>query len=344
MEKRTFRILSIDGGGIRGVFPAKFLAELEGQLKLNGMEKCQIFEHFDLITGTSTGGILALGLSLGIPALRMYELYKSNAKAIFGKKKCFVQSLRHSGHDRAYLEKLIREEFQQAFGGIDPTLESCKKPVCIPIYDLMEGRPSVLKSRYHKAFNRDYHIPAYQAALATSAAPTYFDPYNSAYIDGKGIYQVFSNKLDGGVFANNPTLLAIIEAQKAFGVQLCDLEVLSLGTGHQKFNDGCARKKWGLLYWIVNRRRRIIELFMQGQSQQVQNLISLLQKGIDKQEGENFLYTRIDTELDDTCKVNLDETCTVKLGKLAERAQKAFQDHGNAILNNFFGPRPGDQQ
>jgi len=138
------------------------------------------------------------------------------------------------------------------------------------------------------------------------------------------------------VFANNPTLSAIIEAQKAFEVGLSELQVLSIGTGHQKFNDACTRSKWGILYWINPRRKRIIDLFMQGQSQQVQNLISLLQKGIDKQEGENFLYTRIDTELDETCRIELDETSSIKLDKLAEKAQKAFQDRGNAVLNHFF--------
>jgi patatin-like phospholipase/acyl hydrolase len=339
MEKKTIRVLSIDGGGIRGIFPAKFLAEIEGELEAKGAEKKQIFEHFDLITGTSTGGILAIGLALGIPALKLYNLYKESAGEIFGDKKCFLKQLLHSAHDRGNLEMLLRKEFQAANGGIDPRLADCKTGVCVPVYDLMEGRASVLKSRYHPAFNRDYHIPAFQAALATAAAPTFFDPYSASYKDQKGIEQTFSNKVDGGVFANNPALLGIIEAQKAFDVSLSQLEVLSIGTGHQKFNDACARSKWGISYWINGKRKRIIELFMQGQSQQVQNLISLLQKGIDKQEGENFLYTRIDTELDNTCMIELDETCPIKLGKLAEKAQKAFQDHGNAVLKHFFAPK-----
>lgn len=340
MEKQVFRILSIDGGGIRGIFPAKFLAEIEGELEASGSQKKQIFEHFDLIAGTSTGGILAIGLALGIPAAKLYHLYRENAREIFGRKKGFFRQLLYSAYDRRYLEARLREEFQAAGGGVDPRLVDCKTAVCIPIYDLMEGRTSVLKSKYHPAFNRDYHIPAYQAALATAAAPTFFDPYSSSYQDLKGLDQTFSNKVDGGVFANNPALLAIIEAQKAFKIPLPELQVLSIGTGHQKFNDACSRSKWGILYWINFRRKRIMELFMQGQSQQVQNLISLLQKGIDKQEGENFLYTRIDTELDNTCMIELDETCPLKLDKLAEKAQKAFQDHGNELLNSFFVPVP----
>jgi patatin-like phospholipase/acyl hydrolase len=333
--KKSFNVLSIDGGGIRGVFPAMLLANLEAELKQRGIENHQIFQHFQLITGTSTGGIIALALALGIPAKEIHDLYLNNAEKIFGKKKGILSSLFYSKHDRSSLEQLIRDKFREVHGGTDPILLDCKIPVCIPIYDLMQGKPSVLKNKYHPRFVRDYHIPAYQAALATSAAPTYFDPFSAKYQDLKGIEQSFSNKVDGGVFANNPTLLAIIEAQKAFGQDLGNLRVLSIGTGHQKFTDACSRTDWGLLYWIKG-RKRIMELFMQGQSQQVQNLISLLQNGIDKQEAENFIYKRIDTELDDTCFVELDETDRIKLEKLGEKAQHEFQNHANSIIEQFF--------
>lgn len=334
-EKKSFNILSIDGGGIRGIFPAMLLANLEAELKLRGIENNQIFQHFDLITGTSTGGIIALALALGIPAREICDLYIKNAKGIFGKKRGFWKSLFYSKHDRSVLETLIRNKFKEVNGGRDPLLNDCKTSVCIPIYDLMQGKPSVLKSNYHPRFVRDYHIPAYQAALATAAAPTYFDPYSAKYTDLKGIQQSFSNKVDGGVFANNPTLLAMIEAQKAFNQNLKNLRILSIGTGHQKFTDSCERNNWGLWYWIRG-RKRIMELFMQGQSQQVQNLISLLQNGIDKQETENFIYKRIDTELDDTCFVELDETDPKKLEKLAEKAQHEFQKNANMIIELFL--------
>ena len=334
-QQKSFNVLSIDGGGIRGVFPAMLLANLEAELKQRGIEQNQIFQHFQLITGTSTGGIIALALGLGIPAKEIHDLYLDNAAKIFGKKKGLFGSLFFAKHDRAALEDLIRTKFKEANGGKDPLLLDCKTPVCIPIYDLMQGKPSVLKNKYHPRFVRDYHIPAYQVALSTSAAPTYFNPYSGKYIDLKGIEQSFSNKVDGGVFANNPTLLAIIEAQKAFRQDLGNLRVLSIGTGHQKFTDACSRENWGLLYWIRG-RKRIIELFMQGQSQQVQNLISLLQYGMDKQEQENFIYKRVDTELDETCFVELDETDRRKLEKLGEKAQHEFQNHVGSILDLFF--------
>lgn len=223
-------------------------------------------------------------------------------------------------------------------GKIDPILKDCKTNVCIPIFDLLHGKPSVLKNNYHPRFTRDYHIPAYQAALATSAAPTYFAPYASEYTDLNGTEKTFNNKVDGGVFANNPALLGIIEAQEAFKEELSNLRVLSIGTGYQKFSDGKKRNKWGIYYWMLkNNKRRIIDLFMQGQSQLVENLISLMQNGIDKERVDkpSFIYHRINTELNDTLNVEMDETDTDKLKKLGEKATFEFSNHATKIIDNY---------
>ena len=262
MKNKKFKILSIDGGGIKGVFPALFLTLLEDELKNRSDGKTQIFHHFDLITGTSTGGIIAIALALGIPAKEIFQLYIDNARKIFGSKKSFFfGQIRNSAHERKFLENLVRKKFNDANNGIEPRLGDCKTDVCIPIYDLIQGNPSVLKTKYHPAFERDYHIPAYQAAMATSAAPTYFDPYTSDYIDLNGTKKDFANKVDGGVMANNPTLVAVLEAIKAFKVEMSQLEILSLGTGYKKFTDGNSRKRWGLYYWMrKDKRQRLIDL------------------------------------------------------------------------------------
>ncbi|PWV46220.1 CBASS cGAMP-activated phospholipase [Chitinophaga sp. S165] len=333
-NKKPFKILSIDGGGIRGVFPAKYLLELEATLAQEFPDRPHIYQHFNLITGTSTGGIIALALALGIPAARIHKLYMENASAIFGAGKRWIGWISQAKHKRAVLEGLLREVFQTGFNGADPRLADVKTNVCIPIYDLMEGRPAILKNKYNAIFVRDYHLPAYMVALATSAAPTFFDPYTAAYEDLNGNTQSFNHKIDGGVFVNNPALMAIVEAQKAFGCSLADLKVLSIGTGHHKFADGCARKRWGLAYWL--NKTRIMDLFMQGQSQQVENLISLLHLGIGKQEGENFSYMRITTELDKTCLVELDETDAVKLEKLSEKALQVFEYNNHHVMNKII--------
>lgn len=339
MEQKPFKILAIDGGGIRGVFPAMFLSKFEARLKETGNAKTQIWQHFDLICGTSTGGIIAIALALGVPAHEIYNLYLENAEKIFGNKRwLFPGQIRFAAHERDELEKLVRTKLQEYFGGEDPRLKDCKTPICIPVYDLLLGKPIILKGKHHERFTRDYHVPAYMAAMATGAAPTFFKPYSATYTDLNGIETPFKNKVDGGVMANNPALLGIIEAQVAFYQPLTNLRVLSIGTGHQKFSDGSERKKWGLWYWMrENKKTRLIDLFMQGQSQLAQNLISLLQNGIDSEKGEkpNFIYHRIQTELDDTLKIDLDERNKEKLKKLAEKASDEFQNNATKIISNF---------
>lgn len=337
MDNKPFKILSIDGGGIRGIFPAMFLCDLEAKLKADGKENWQIYQNFDLICGTSTGGIIAIALALGIPAKDIYALYLDKAETIFGSKRNTIMQLSYSSHKRDALETLIREIFQKAYGGIDPILKDCKTNICIPIFDLLEGKPSVLKKDHHPRFTRDFHIPAYKAALATSAAPVYFDPYSSEYTDLNGIVKPFKNKVDGGVFANNPTLLGIIEAQVAMYQKTENLRVLSLGTGYQKFSDGSNRKKWGISYWINPKRKRIIDLFMQAQSQQVEHLVQLMQNGIDKEKHDNpnFIYQRINVELDDTLNLEMDETRNDKLKALAQKANYQFHEHASSIIETY---------
>ena len=182
---KAFKILSIDGGGIRGVFPAMFLTQLEEELKSSGKENWQVYQNFDLICGTSTGGIIALALALGIPAKEIHELYLEHAKQIFGKKRKFKQVFL-SAYKRDTLETLLKSKFSSEEGR-ELRLKDCKTNVCIPVYDLVEGKPSVYKNDYHPRFTRDYHIPAYQVALATAAAPTFFDPFSSEYIDLNGL-------------------------------------------------------------------------------------------------------------------------------------------------------------
>lgn len=340
MNKNKFKILSIDGGGIKGVFPAFYLTLIEQELAKRSDGKTKIKDHFDLITGTSTGGIIALALSFGVPAREIYELYLKNAENIFGSKKGFLGRLKYSSHNREFLEKLVRDKFKQYFNGEDPRIKDCLTNVAIPIYDLIKGNPSVIKSPYHPNFKRDLHIPAYQVAMATSAAPTYFDPYSSDYNDLEGMERPFRNKIDGGMMANNPTVIGMMEAIKAFGKDIKELEVLSIGTGYKKFTEGDSkRKRWGLLYWMVkDDRKRLIELFMQSQSQLVENYISLMYQGIDKTEKENpnFVYDRVNVLLCEDDLIEMDECDSNRIKNFAELALAQFHEYGNDVIKNHF--------
>lgn len=340
MSNNKFKILSIDGGGIKGVFPAFYLALVEQELAKRDDGKTKIKDHFHLITGTSTGGIIALALSLGIPAKEIYELYLNNAENIFGNKRSCWGRLRYSSHKRDFLEKLVRDKFKEYFKEEDPRIKDCLTDVAIPIYDLIKGNPSVIKSPYHPNFKRDLHIPAYQVAMATSAAPTYFDPYSADYIDLEGMERPFRNKVDGGMMANNPTIVGLLEAIKAFGKDIKDLEILSLGTGYKKFTEGDSkRNKWGLIYWMFkNDRKRLIELFMQSQSQLVENYISLLHKGIDKteQDNPNFVYDRVNILLCEDDLIEMDESDSNRIKNFAELAMAEYHERGSGVMKNHF--------
>lgn len=334
MSQKMFKVLSLDGGGIRGIFSAVILSEIERELKYRGKKEWQIYQNIDLIFGTSTGGILALALSLGIPAEEVKKLYFENASAIFGNKKWFPRWLWHSSHNRTSLSNLLSEIYKKYHHDEMPKLKDCKVPVAVSIYDLCTGRPSVLKSNYHSRFTRDPNLPLLQAALSTSSAPTYFDPYSAdTYKDSDGIDIEFKYKVDGGVWANNPSLIALVEAQKAFQKELKEINLISIGTGERIFIENKRKKKFGLWYWLNNKRKRIIELFMQGQSQQAENLISLLQKGIDKQEADNFGYIRLNTLFEtEKDNIEMDEINSKKLKKLEERGLQVYEDNKEKIF------------
>jgi len=228
---RPFRILAIDGGGLRGIFAAHLLQCIEQKLGVD------LYDSFDMIAGTSTGSIIAAGIARKLPAARLVELYREQGHHIFAAKpkpwylpRRFtpaVQALYDSGR----LQELLEEVFQ------DVTLGDIKKPLLIPATDVAGGRAHVLKSGYSPGFTRDPHLTLSSAVLASCSAPGYFDPTRvDPYL-----------LADGGIWANNPALAAYIDARTHLGVQHQDVRVLSLGTGTSAVAYGMAERPWGLL-------------------------------------------------------------------------------------------------
>jgi len=252
-----YRILSIDGGGIRGYIPALVLAEIE---KRTGK---RIAEMFDMIAGTSTGGILALGLTIpdanGKPkysAEDLSNLYLENGKTIFSRSTW--QKIRSASGiaDEKYRQDGIESILKDYFG--ENNLSDTLIDVLITSYDLETRKPLFFKStKAKKDNNRNFKI--WEAARATSAAPTYFEPL-----------QLFTRNrakqfglVDGGVFANNPAMCAFAEAT---AMDKKDLLVVSLGTGEtNKPYLYSEAKKWGLVQWI----KPIISVMMDGNSDTV---------------------------------------------------------------------------
>jgi len=332
-SSKLFKILSIDGGGVRGVLPAKLLSEMENHLSQTNGKKL-LWEYFDLITGTSTGGIIALAIALGIPANEILSFYLKKSKIIFGNKRGLVGRWFYSKHDRTDLEIITRDLFSDYNNGVDPLLGNCKTAVAIPIYNFNDGQPKVLKSNYHPSLVRDHQIPVYMAALATSAAPTFFDPYSTFYNDLAGKKNEFFHNVDGGVFANNPSLGCLIEVQRSFNIPLESIKMLSLGTGHIRYFDKSQRSNYGLGYWV--KKNRLIEVFLQAQAQEVENLIGIMKNGIGQTEPDRFSYLRLDVEMNSKTKIEMDETSRKKLDYLSDLGRQLWNENATKIIKDFL--------
>lgn len=213
---RLFRILALDGGGLRGTFTAAVLAKWDDMIKSGGGN--EIIKHFDLVAGTSTGAILALGLALGRTPLEMLDFYRNQGPRIFHKDRWlrhWLKSKHESTTLRATLESVLNTKRL--------TSDSCCRLV-IPTVRADHGEAEVIVTAHSPERKAFAEITAVEAALASSAAPTYFD---EAVVDSPIAPQTY---LDGGIWANNPVLPAIAEAVSYLKVPLDRIDVLSVGT------------------------------------------------------------------------------------------------------------------
>lgn len=245
-----FRILSLDGGGIRGAFTASVLARLEKETGL------ALVDHFDLITGTSTGGIIALGLALGLPAQAIRDFYRDKGPDIFpgtGLVPRVRGTLRH-----LFTAKRSHEALRTALESVfqDKRLGEARCRLVIPTYDAVEGRIYLLKTAHRERFTGEYQASAVDCALATSAAPTYFAA--ASFPEHPG-----ASYVDGGVWANCPVMVGITEAVHFLGVPLDQIDVLSVGTLNAPFSVSPGRRRAGVIGWSTS----LVELLMRGQAE-----------------------------------------------------------------------------
>ena len=251
-----YRILCVDGGGIRGLIPALVLAELEAKLIQGAGENARISDYFNMMAGTSTGGLVALSLTTpdlddpGRPKLTAGDLasfYVEDGCAIFHRS--FAQKLRTLGGYLGPKYELgpLRKAVQNRLGTAN--ISGALRELVVTAYDMTNRDPYFFKRRRARATaERDF--PIVDAALATSAAPTYFPSHD---VDGRAL-------VDGGVFAANPVIAAIAEALKVTppgepGLSPEDLLVVSLGTGiHEDGFSQSAVSRWGKVSWILPKR------------------------------------------------------------------------------------------
>lgn len=282
-------LLSLNGGGLRGVFTAYILAQIEKETKK------QSFELFEMIAGNSTGAILGTALGKGIPAEKIVELYKDRGKDIFAKKSLWnrikgLNGILDEKYDLENLVRVIKEYVGETF------ISQHKTKVMTVTYDLAKGTPMFIKS-----WNIDHaYIPMWVAAVASGDAPTYFEPL--AW--GGHIF------VDGGTMAvNNPTMSLYAEAQK-LGFEQEDIKILNLGTClYQEKVDPKKVKNWGILKAV----KPVIDIALDGSAQSVVYQSTQIL-------GNNFL--NIDTQIPKELAPMDDWRNTADLIKIADRVWK----------------------
>jgi patatin-like phospholipase/acyl hydrolase len=230
LRDRRFQILSLDGGGIRGLFAAAVLAAVEEDVQTS------VTEHFDLIAGTSTGGIVAIALGLGLRPAEIVSFYEKFGPRIFSNPmgwRWFRQWVT-SKYAEGPLEAALRETLGERLFG------ESRKRLVVPAYNLNDDDVYVFRTPHAAHLRRDHRLPAWQVALATAAAPTFFPACRS--VDRIRL-------IDGGVWANNPTMVAIVEAIGPLGVPLDQVHVLSVGTYDEVRSRSRRLDRGGLVAW-----------------------------------------------------------------------------------------------
>ncbi|XP_061350219.1 patatin-like protein 2 [Gastrolobium bilobum] len=327
-DKHLITVLSIDGGGIRGIIPGIILGFLESELqKLDG-DQARLADYFDVIAGTSTGGLVTTMLTAPneknrplYAAKDIKEFFLEHSPKIFPQNNNLLSNIvkltknlfgrpRYSGK---YLRSLLRGKLG------DTKLDQTLTNVVIPAFDIKRLQPTIFSSFQLKK-RPDLNALMSDICIATSAAPTYLPPhYFETKIDHGKVISEF-NLIDGGVAANNPTLVAIAEVTNKIcqngpianvNVEAMQYErflVISLGTGspkQEKKYSADEAAQWGILSWIAttNGSTPLIDAFSQASSDMVDFHLASLLRALKSE--HNYLRIQDDTLSGDLSSVDV---------------------------------------
>lgn len=333
---KKIRILSVDGGGIRGVLPGTILAQLEKILQTKSNSERKIGDYFDMIAGTSTGGILScIYLMPGSDGKAKYsaqdavDLYIKNGHEIFDR--TTAQKLSSAGgilHQK-YSQDALYELLTTYFG--DTTLDKLIKPSLITSYEITDRKAIFFTSADAREDNI-YNFYVRDVARATSAAPTYFSP---AHIESVN-KQTFS-LVDGGMFANNPALCAYAEARKLNFSKLfndpskkdkptaADMIIVSMGTGSVKkqyhYDDF---KHAGEIKWL----EPVIDILMSGNSETVAYQLTQMYLTLEAENQKN--YYRLEPGLKEACS-EMDEATPENINNLYQAGLTYVHDNRDML-------------
>ncbi len=288
------RILSIDGGGIKGIIPGTILAHLEEKIQqATGNNADRIADYFDLIAGTSTGGILTCLLLCPdnsnrpkYTAKEAVDFYLKKGDSIFSSDIWKRIKTMNGLLDEKYSATELENGFVEFFG--DTKLSQLIKPCLITAYDIEYSKTVFFNSMDLKK-HPDNDFLVRDVARATSAAPTYFEV--SRISSNNGTYYPL---IDGGIFANNPAMCAFAEATKLqndFSIQ--NTFILSLGTGADRKNAQSIpykkAKDWGIAEWV----KPLITILMKSSAETVHYQLNSIFQNAGKAEN----YIRVEPSL-----------------------------------------------
>ena len=311
------KVLSIDGGGVRGIIPARILKEIETRTNK------PISKLFNIVSGTSTGGLLTLAITKpntqGNPefsAENLVDLYMERSKEIFAKPSIIRKiktgfGLWGSKYDRAAYDKILLQIFK------DTLLSQSLCPVFIPIYSLGNSKPFIA-STYFAARNKENDFYLRDIAGAASAAPTYFDPKKFRSPNSTTIYQ----GVDGGIYANNPELIGVTGVYLLHpSFEIGNIILLSLGTGDTVKNNQNSGND-GDIGWLKN--KDIIGSMMDAESAIAETAVTAMLKN-----SNHFRFQlHLPSELAD-----MDNSSDNNLNALLEAAEDFIQQNTLSIDN-----------
>lgn len=333
---KPFRILSIDGGGIRGILPGQLLVVLEKKLQLiSNNPQARIADYFDLIAGTSTGGILTclyLYPDKKNPQRPLFtaeeavDLYLENGGGIF--KESSIRNdagMRQEKYPVMAIEALLKKYFNTT------RLSELLKPCLITSYNIY-SRSTHFFTQHEAKKSKAHDFYLYDVARGTSAAPTYFEPAGVRSLSGV-VYPV----VDGGVFASNPALCAFAEARQKFNplndAERMDMFMLSIGTGSKKESYSYDKTKgWGKMGWV----KPVLDIMLSGASETVDFQMKHIFDAIGC--GDNYFRINPDIgkasiEMDDASQQNL--KALKAAGMVAAKKYNADLDAIAAFLANY---------
>ncbi|XP_061343624.1 patatin-like protein 2 [Gastrolobium bilobum] len=347
-------VLSIDGGGIRGIIPATIIAFLESQLQELDGDHARLADYFDVISGTSTGGLVTAMLTAPdqnnrplFAAKDIKPFYMDHCPKIFPQLTGFCATIlaklaRYMGgpkYDGKYLRWVVREKLR------DIRLHETLTNVVIPTFDIKSLQPTIF-STYQRKMNPCLDAKLSDICISTSAAPTYLPAHNFINEDSKGNVHEF-NLIDGGVCANNPTLVAINQVTKQiinknpdfFPIKPMEYGrflIISIGTGtaknEKKFNAEMAAK-WGLLDWLTHSGSTpLIDVFTHSSDDMVDFHLSTLTQALHSE--DNYLriqddtLPRTDSSVDISTKENLEKLCQIGEKLLKKPVSRVNLDNG----------------